>query len=154
MASPKGAALVACRTPGCERGVEPLPERTKCCLTCSDQPDLRGVHLAWCEVRNGTHHSQTPPTASADYGSTVVLGAAFDPRSNCYGCAHSEWLHSLAAPKGPCGCCSAEQTRRGASGPEKPECVIAGCDRTVEPGQSFYCTVHAVRYGRQGESDV
>jgi hypothetical protein len=38
--------------------VEPLPGRTRCCLTCSDDPNLQGIHLAWCEVRNGTHHSQ------------------------------------------------------------------------------------------------
>lgn len=36
-------------------------------------------------------------------------------------------------------------------GGESPhaQCVMAECDRTVEPGRSFYCTLHAVSFGRQ-----
>ena len=47
-----------CRTPDCRRKVEPLEGRIKCCITCTTTEGLRDVHLSWCEMRNGTHHSQ------------------------------------------------------------------------------------------------
>lgn len=50
-----------CATPGCEREVQP-GAKTKCCLSCVIVP--AGVHLAWCQVRNGEHHSQVTAAAS------------------------------------------------------------------------------------------
>lgn len=48
-----------------------------------------------------------------------------------------------------------EQRRAAGLDPgEDRRCVIARCDGTVEPGQSFYCTIHAIGYGRQGASDA
>lgn len=59
MTAPKRPS-VACKTKGCDRQRQPDEygvRSGKCCLTCGNTsyPD---VHLAWCEVRNGTHHSQ------------------------------------------------------------------------------------------------
>jgi hypothetical protein len=62
----------ACETEGCERGAQPGELggfHPKCCITCGNTsfPD---VHLAWCEVRNGTHHSQTTPASTSGGGAS------------------------------------------------------------------------------------
>lgn len=64
---------MTCSTVGCERGEDPSGATTKCCITCGNSsfPD---VHLAWCERRNGTHHTQVEDRVLCRYcGQEIAL---------------------------------------------------------------------------------